>query len=71
MTLKKFMGSEIAGELIAAIDAIPRNCNIVTLKAGENMPITCAFVSDEWYVQDGFIPEYAWNGLTWDEIGAL
>ena len=67
--LRKFMGREIATAIVDAVEAIPEDCQIVTMSAGENMPIRCAFAADD--ADDGFIPEYAWTGVKWDEIGYL
>ena len=69
--LPTFMGREIKTQLVAAIEAIPEDDQIVTLKAGENMLITCAFVSDKHYEESGYIPEYAWDGEKWRWIGML
>jgi hypothetical protein len=67
--LPKFLGREISTAIVEATEAIPSDCEIVTFKAGENMPITCAFVAmgDDL----GIIPEYAWDGTKWNEIGQL
>jgi len=67
--LRKFMGGEIATAIIEAIEAIPADCEIVTLHAGENMAIRCAFIAkgDE----GGYVPEYAWDGVKWNDIGYL
>lgn len=71
-TLPTFLGKAINPALVEAIEAIPADCEIVTLSAGENMPIKCAFAReldpDEYA---GLIPEYVWDGEAWIEIGFL
>lgn len=65
-------GRSIAHEIVKAVEAISDDNEIVTFKAGENMPITCAFVDDTFYNNSGgMIPEYAWDGEKWREIGYL
>jgi hypothetical protein len=67
--LNKFRGYEIATEIVKAVEALPKEAEIVLFKAGENMPITCAFTV---IAEDGGpIPESAWNGERWHEIGYL
>jgi hypothetical protein len=68
-TLPTFSGRTIATEIIKAVEAIPEGCEIVTLSAGENMLIRCAYLADD--NGDGWIPEYAWDGQSWREIGYL
>ena len=68
MELRKFAGREIGPAIVEAIEAVRRDQEIVTFKAGENMPITAGLATDE---NDGFIPEYAWTGEKWEEIGDL
>jgi len=72
MLLPTFLGKAINPALVEAIEAIPAHCVIVTLSAGENMPIKCAF-TPEYEDGDyaGLIPEYVWNGEAWIEIGFL
>ena len=75
-TLTRFIGSEIATAIVAAVEALPRTTEIVTFKAGENMPITAGLVFHEGMSNDenellGWIPEFAWNGEKWEEIGYL
>lgn len=70
-TLRLFTGREIAAAIVQAVEAIPADCEVVTFKAGENMPITSCFCvegSDETIL--GF-PEYAWDGEGWRNIGHL
>lgn len=71
--LRHFCGKEIAPAILSAIEGLPEDAQIVELKAGENMPITCAFiVHDEAHDFNGHpIPEYAWDGRAWREIGFL
>lgn len=69
--LPTFLGKAIGPALIEAIEAIPADSEIVTLSAGENMPIKCAFVREDYGEYAGLIPEYAWNGEKWEEIGFL
>ena len=75
-SIRKFLGNEIHIEIARSIEALlPGDVSIVTFSAGENMPIKCAFVTEDYYSpnteNNGNIPEYAWNGQTWDEIGVL
>jgi len=67
--LTKFRGSEIATAIVNAVEALPAEAEIVTLSAGENMPIRCAFTVIE--EDAGLIPEFAWDGARWNEIGYL
>jgi len=68
-TLTLFRGREIATAIVNAVEAIPAEYEIVTFSAGENMPIRCAFVTED--DDGGFIPEFAWNGEAWEMIGYL
>lgn len=71
-TLRRFLGREIGPAIVAAVEAIPDGCEIVTFKAGENLPILCAFIPENFYEGgSGFIPEYVWTGETWEEVGFL
>ena len=73
MALRKWTGAEVGPEIINAIERIPRDSEIVEFKAGDNMPITCAFVGPTFHEggNGSYIPEYAWDGLKWVEIGFL
>jgi hypothetical protein len=66
-----FFGADIKTQIERAVEAIPKDSDIVTFSAGENMMIRCAFVSDETYEYSGIVPEYFWNGESWDELGFL
>jgi hypothetical protein len=70
MTLPKFRGAEIRTEIIKAMETIPEAREIVTMSAGENMPITVSLAPQEITVTDDII-EYAWTGDGFVEIGVL
>ena len=70
--LRRFTGREIGPAIVACIEALPADAEIVEFKAGENMPITVAHTNDAYYESNaGLIPEYAWDGETLREIGYL
>jgi hypothetical protein len=70
--LRKFRGSEIAAEIVKAVELIPAGREIVTFNAGENMPITFSLARQEidQSTHDD-IPEYSWDGERFVEIGFL
>jgi hypothetical protein len=67
-----FTGSETAAHLQMALAALPAGAEIVTVSAGENMPILIAWVPEDGYSElTGYIDEYAWNGSGFDHYGFL
>jgi hypothetical protein len=68
-TVRKFIGSEIASAIVNAVEALDRDEQIVTFSAGENMPITAGIHREDEGIDQ--IPEFAWDGEHWNEIGYL
>jgi len=70
--VRTFDGRGIARAIIDAVEALPDDAEIVEFKAGENMQITCSFVTEDNELGDsGMYPLMAWTGETWEQIGWL
>lgn len=65
--LRRFLNSEIAPAIVAAVEAIPSGFEIVEFKAGENMPITATFAPEEVGLEEVADPftDHSWNGEQW------
>jgi len=66
--LRRFIGHEIATNIVRAVEALPRETEVVEFSTGENMPIILlvALTPDESTHPD--FQHYSWDGERWIEV---